>query len=670
MPDWKKKLKFISITAAFAVLILIVLTNIFKMTQVSEKDFKTYRQGLTYLNQKDYENAYFNFSNVAKNSAIYEIALLRQGMCADDLKDHETAVKKYRMFIEKYPDSIFIQKVYYALAQNYFREKDYPKAEKTFVEIKRNFKENEYKTASNYYLGIIYKEQITQEKDKAKAKNSFIEYLKDAPDGRFAMTCVKEIEELKMPLSQADNYLIGQTYFKNGQYKPAFDSFNKSYMHSSWGYLSLIYQKTGERKKANEIFENGYSKYSTAVKQDELYDFIEAFASAYPQGIKSGLNKALEISRNNNAKGEDYILYRLSKYEDKSARTFLYNEIYTKYPNGKFASDALANLFWQAYINGNYQEALKLGQIHLRDYQNTLASPKVMFWMGKITDQLGNKNEAKGFYQKLLAKYPDDYYAYRASKKLSHTSTNWKTKSAHRLPETPQSIRFPFNHTNISDDNISLINSILKLNDFSLLTDIEKDNKAVQSWIKYKEGKYGTSALLARDALADYETKPAFSDSLYKLAYQLHYQEAINDNAREFGLDPLLVTALIREESYFNSQVTSSAGALGLMQLMPSTASYIASRNGIRDASASSLLNPEKNIKLGCAYLNYAKERLYNDDMLAVASYNGGPNAVRNWKDTLSYKNFDEFIENIPYLETRDYVKKVYRSYWVYLNVY
>ena len=56
--------------------------------------------------------------------------------------------------------------------------------------------------------------------------------------------------------------------------------------------------------------------------------------------------------------------------------------------------------------------------------------------------------------------------------------------------------------------------------------------------------------------------------------------------------------------------------------------------------------------------------------MLAVASYNGGPNAVRSWKDNLTYKNFDEFVENIPYPETREYVKKVYRSYWVYLNVY
>ena len=247
---------------------------------------------------------------------------------------------------------------------------------------------------------------------------------------------------------------------------------------------------------------------------------------------------------------------------------------------------------------------------------------------------------------------------------------NWNTKYSQRLPEKRQTIAFPFNHTNIPEDNEKLINTILKLNDYKLLGEIDKENKAVQSWINYKEGNYSTSALLARNALEEYETKPDFSDSLYKLAYQLHYQDVINDNAKAFILDPYLVTALIREESYFNPKAQSIAGARGLMQLMPATASYIANKSGIVYTGQSTLFTPETNIKLGCAYLDYAKTQLHENDMLAVASYNGGPNAVRSWKDNLTYKNFDEFVENIPYPETREYVKKVYRSYWVYLNVY
>ena len=113
MLEMKKKMKFVFIASAFAVLILIVLINVFNMTRVTEKDFQTYRQGLEYLNKNDFENAYFNFSNVSKNSAIYEIALLRQAICADELNDYDTAIKKYRLFIEKYPESVFVKKAYY-----------------------------------------------------------------------------------------------------------------------------------------------------------------------------------------------------------------------------------------------------------------------------------------------------------------------------------------------------------------------------------------------------------------------------------------------------------------------------------------------------------------------------------------------------------------------------
>ena len=676
--DWKQKLKFILITSAFAVLISIVLSNVVKMTQVSEKDFKTYRQGLEYFNKKDFENAYFNFSNVSKTSALYEIALLRQAMSADELNDSQTAEKKYRMFIEKYPESMFIQKAYYSLAQNSFRQKDYIRAEKAFNDIRKIFKDSEYSTASGYYLGMIYSEKAKEEKDeknildkKEKAKTFFDEYLEQSPDGRLSINCTDAIMSLEIPLNQKDYYLIGRTYYKNGLIKQAYECLNNSYMASSWGYLSLIYTQKGDYEKSREIFENNYPKYFKNLDDDLLQKVIENYVQIYPQGIKAGWYKALEIAVSSKAKGEDFILYRLTKLENEQVKNNLYERIYTKFPTGKYASDALSNLFWEAYKTHQNKKAFILGQTHIKTYPNTVSAPFVMFWTAKLAEKTVSRNEAKGLYQKIISKYPDSYYAYRASKHISNShNPNWNTKYSQRLPEKRQTIAFPFSHTNISEDNEKLINTILKLNDYKLLGEIDKENKAVQSWINYKEENYSTAALLARNLLEESEIRPDFSDSLYKLAYQLHYQEIINENAKEFILDPYLVTALIREESYFNPKAQSVSGARGLMQLMPSTASYIAAKNGIIYTGATSLFSPETNINLGCAYLDYAKTKLHENDMLAIASYNGGPNAVRSWKDNLTYKNFDEFVENIPYPETRDYVKKVYRSYWVYINVY
>ena len=688
MQDWKKYLKFVVITAGFAILLLIAFFKVFNMSMISDADFKTYKQGLSYLQAKDYQNAYFNFANVSKTSALYEIALLRQALCADELQDSETAVKKYHTFIEHYPDSIFIQKVYYSLGQNYFKEKDYKKAEKTFAAIRKNFPDNEYKTASNYYLG-----EITKEKNPERAKVFFIEYLKDAPQGRFAVDCAKGLmslnkianekdkdkdkdKEKKEPAEREvlftpyDNSIVGKTLFYNREYSGALEFFQRADIKKVWNYIYLINLYKYDTAKAWKAFENGYSLYSNSIETEELYTALEKFAQNYPNGEKSGWYKLLELSRKYHSKGEDYILYRLAKLEEDSVKSILYKDIYMKYPKGDYASDAVSNLFWINYKKGDYSSAYRIGMVHLRDYPNTTASPRVMFWMGKLADKTGRKNEARGFYQRVLDLYPDDYYAYRADKKLSfYHGNDWQTKSSHRLPEHDINIRFPVNHTKLSDDNISLVNIILKTGDYELLSEVEKDNKFVQSWLNYKEGKFATSAILARDALKEEENKPEFTDSVYQLAYQLHFQDLINDYTNKYDLDAFLIAALIREESYFNVQAGSTAGARGLMQLMPSTASYIASKSGI-PFSSSKLYDPETNIELGCAYFRHIQKLLNDNDMLAVASYNGGPNAVRSWKNSLDYNNFDEFVESIPYSETRDYVKKVFRTYWIYTNMY
>lgn len=667
MKNFKRNLKFSLITVAFATLIIIAFCKVFSMSSVSDKDFRTYKNGVEFFQKKDYENAYFNFSNVSRNSKLYEIALLREANCADELKDIETAVKKYHLFIERFPDSMFAPKAYYSLGQNYYRKNEHRKAEKIFNTLKKNSRDEEYAIAANYYLGLINKKKNPQ-----KAKTFFVAYMKGAPKGRFSLNCINEIIALDTDLSTYENKIIGQTYFLNSYYKNALPYLNKADMRTNWHYLFKIYQHGGDTQKANEIFENGYKNYSAGIDEKELLETLEYYALTRGTDEKTGWYKLLELAKQNHSKGEDFIMYRLSKLVEAPLKEFFYKEIVKKCPEGNFASDALSNLFWLEFQNRNYIEAASVGRIHIKNYPDTIAAPRIHFWMGRIAEIQGRKNEAKGFYHRILEKYPDNYYAYRANKKLSliSGSSPWKTRSYRHLPSHTGNIPFPLNHTTLSDENIALINLILKLDDYELLNEVEKENKFVQSWLNYKEGRYSHSAILARDALAQMPQKPEFSDSVYKLAYQLHYQDAINKYAEKFNLDSYLVTALIREESYFNPSAKSSVGALGLMQIMPSTASYIASKENVPYYDTEALLTPEPNLNLGCAYLRYTKNQLNDNDLLAVASYNGGPNAVKNWTNKLNYNNLDEFIENIPYDETRNYVKKVYRTYWVYLNMY
>ena len=158
--------------------------------------------------------------------------------------------------------------------------------------------------------------------------------------------------------------------------------------------------------------------------------------------------------------------------------------------------------------------------------------------------------------------------------------------------------------------------------------------------------------------------KPDFNDVRWRLVYPLYFYDYVDKYKSE--LNPMIIFSIIREESHFNKEIESPAGALGLMQLMPLTAGEIASAYGINNE----LLNPESNIRLGSLYYSKIKRDLNGNDIYAVLAYNGGLNNVKNWINTLRYTDIDDFVEKVPYPETKSYVKKVLRSYWCYSNIY
>ena len=128
----------------------------------------------------------------------------------------------------------------------------------------------------------------------------------------------------------------------------------------------------------------------------------------------------------------------------------------------------------------------------------------------------------------------------------------------------------------------------------------------------------------------------------------------------------IILESIIKEESHFNPFATSSVGAIGLMQLMPTTYNEVVKKHNLPTN-----LNVETiNITAGSLYYSSLKKVLGNKDLYAITAYNGGIGSVTNWFSKLIYSDTDEFVEQIPYPETKNYVKKVLRTYWVYGNVY
>jgi soluble lytic murein transglycosylase len=154
----------------------------------------------------------------------------------------------------------------------------------------------------------------------------------------------------------------------------------------------------------------------------------------------------------------------------------------------------------------------------------------------------------------------------------------------------------------------------------------------------------------------------AAPDLVRQVTHPLEYEAEIRASAAEFGVEPSLVAAVIKAESRFDPEATSSRGAYGLMQLLPETASFVSERTGI----SGDFRDPETNIRIGTRYLSYLQSRYEGDQRLALAAYNSGEGRVDRW---LSRGDFD-VSRDIPFAETRDYVRNVTESQKVYEDLY
>ena len=159
-----------------------------------------------------------------------------------------------------------------------------------------------------------------------------------------------------------------------------------------------------------------------------------------------------------------------------------------------------------------------------------------------------------------------------------------------------------------------------------------------------------------------------FQDAILSLLYPRKYSETVKKYSTEFNVDPNLVYAVIKAESNFNENATSSKGAKGLMQLMDSTAKDVAKKanlNLTQEEISNRLLDVELNICIGTKYLQILQEKYQNIE-LALTAYNAGIGTVDNWIEKGILKKDGSDIENVPYKETNNYVRKIMRDYKIY----
>ena len=631
-----------------------------KIYQPESKTNRIYMQALKDYENENYSNSYYLFSKIGYSSKLKPVAIYRQALCARALGDEQSEIKKYQTLFRFYPNNKLSNEAKYQAAQ-LLVDSDPKLAKKYFNEVSMSGADEDYKLASEYYKARIassnirYSNKIFSRAKMAGVEHSFRKYLEKAPRGRLAVNAANTWKQFNPNLKSQDLTLIARAYYYAGKYKEAEKVFSKTELKDSWAIQALVSYAKGDYVKSGVLTELGVNKYSKNVDKKDFKRVVDNYIKLDKNSYKTS---SLLFSK---AKGEgkDYIWSLKCQYSPKKDKSSCYNGLYANYPSGDFAEVAMSNLFFDSLEKRDYVSARQIGEDFLHRFPNSETAPMVTFWEGKIDRKYSNSSKYIKYFQDVINKYPDTYYAYRAFWILKGVDT---AVIPAKLGIKP--VVYPYKFPSKSDILYSLIN----VQDYNMLAKFTKDD-FIKSWAEYQKGNYSTSMLLARDAMAKLENKPVKSDLRWRLVYPLNYYRQVKSMSDEYKNNDALMMSIIREESYFNSESQSGVGAIGLMQLMPATAHEVGDKNGIQ-FNTSYLFNPELNIRIGNLYYSILRGLLENKDVSAIAAYNGGVGSVTSWKTTLKYQDTDEFVEQIPYPETKNYVKKVFRSYWNYTRIY
>ncbi len=640
----------------FAALLLLGYMTYNRLSS-EDRGIRAYKAALESYKKSDFEKAYYEFGKVPSSSGLKEPALFRQARCATNMGKKELAVRKYNKIAHSGSKSSIVPISEYNMATLMLDLQDHG-AKTHFQHIINKYPTSDYAIASEYFLGLIQIDNLPKnEKRRQKAVENaginFKNYIRKAPSGRYAIKSVEELKKLNLKFNNYDNLLIAKTYYENGDFIKAQEYLNKTTLAVSWTDFAKNEFKLGNYDKAKYYTETGLKEYADGAIDKEVYEVIDNYlltTSSRSAGI------SYLASQNYKSTGADYISYlNCSEVVPSSAKEGCYSNLYEKYPNGQFSGDTLYNLFMTKYLQKKYYEAQRLGFLHLKKFPNVKSSPAVIYYMGKISTKLKHYETANFYYKKTIAEYPDSYYAFRANYHLYKNDGMYPFENLTQKP-----VVFPYKKS--IENNLVIKLALLK--DYDLVDELCKRDKFIQSWIAYEKGNYTISAILARNAMEELNSKPPFDDLRWRLIYPLHY---FNDISKYRGNNnPVILQAIMKEESHFNPYAGSSVGAAGLMQLMPATYAEVTKNHGI----TGDIFNPIDNIRAGSAYYEGLRKVLGGKDLYAISAYNGGIGSVTNWFSKLIYNDTDEFVEQIPYPETKNYVKKVLRTYWVYGNVY
>jgi soluble lytic murein transglycosylase len=409
-------------------------------------------------------------------------------------------------------------------------------------------------------------------------------------------------------------------------------------------------------------------------KDDELISLVDRLGALYPQS--PWRLKAL-ISAGN----RQLIQNRPEIYER------LYRACYESFPAESQAAYCQWKVAWSAYLRRR-PEAAEALRTHLRDYPGSEKADTALYFLGRLAETARNLETAKAYYTEAADRHTNHYYAMLAEDRLAQPEL-FRVVASREVTEFLHSVVWPVRQypdkfdpapvTRLRLERARLLYAagVDALADKELRFGARTDSQAHLAAIELaqaaiRRGSYAQGIRIMKSLAPGYLAYPLESApaAFWRLLFPLPYRADLERYARWRGLEPFLVAGLIRQESEFDPRAISVSHAYGLTQILPATGRMLARKLGQRRFRTSMLFSPDFNLRLGTYYLQTLFEKHAAEWEPTLAAYNAGSTRVENWLTWASFREPAEFIETIPFTETRNYVLAVLRNARLYRRLY
>ena len=379
-------------------------------------------------------------------------------------------------------------------------------------------------------------------------------------------------------------------------------------------------------------------------------------------------------------------MYLLKRDYDRAIDCF--RELQQRFPNGGRAPYAHWKASWLSFRQGRTDEARQEFEQQIALYPDSAEIPAALYWRARLAEEDGNPAMARAFYQKLTDRFRNYYYAEFGRQRLKGLPSGGGPTEApphYALLDRVSALSGAGRITAAEppDDNLRFERARL-LSNGGLADMAVRELQAAASqedgtWAPpemarvYQDGgRYDRGIEIMKRATPNYfavdipDLPRPYWEALFPKAYwtDLRKYSVLN------GLDPYLVASLIRQESEFNALALSRANAVGLMQLLPKTGKTVAKQVKLKGYSAPQLYTPAVNLELGTRYFKDMVDKYNGQFEYALAAYNAGSDRVGDWLGQGHYRDPQEFVESIPFTETREYVQAILRNANVYRQLY